>query len=480
MTFDIKQCQSESLLNFRTFLPPNLSTMTKITVTPTGVVAVVATSYILYDTWKNTPEWLSFRKKRKARHLKDANDDLADPQVILAKLQQLRQLVQEKTGNVVVDLPWYKLHACFLSLFHLSAEIRLKHPEHRDNLYQSCGPALDKKQAIYLRQMLDYAHWAYLSSYTELSESLSSRGYQVLRHDVATEPGRVGHYIALNYTERTCLIGLKGTSTFSDVLTDVVGACLPHTLPDKQDIICHEGIFTAATMVADDLELFLKELIIPQQFKILITGHSLGAGTACLLGIILKSRIQPIDLVVVAFATPAVLSYKACLDCLEFCTSVVNNSDMVPRLSISNLLTMNHGLVEVNRRLDEKGLSPDSLRNAYRYAADLLKLDEDTLMTVEELDALFLEIHSKDSLEDDHDLYVPGKVVALYECGVEQKNQEEESIVGTSVEPTKVRGVVADGAMKMLRQIELTTSMVTDHFCDYYEKNLDCLIEAMS
>jgi hypothetical protein len=421
----------------------------------------------LYNTWKNTPEWLSLRKKKKS---KVANDDLADPLIILNKLQQLRQAVQEKTGEILVDLPWYKLHACFLSLFHLHAEIRQKHPDHGDKLHSASGDTtLDKEQAIHLRTMLDYAHWAYLISYTELADLLSTRDYQVLHHDTATEPGRLGHYIAINYTEKMCLIGLKGTSTFSDILTDVVGASLPHSLDDNQDIIVHEGIFTAATMVADDLLDFIQQLILPQKLKVVITGHSLGAGTACLLGIILKSRIPNIGLEVVAFATPAVLNYKACVACSDFCTSVVNNSDMVPRLSISNVLVMNHGLVEINRRLEDKGLSPDSLRKAYLYAADLMKLDEDTLMTVEELDSLFLEIHSKDSLEDDHDLYVPGKVVALYECGAAKG--PDESIV--------VESVVVDGSMKMLRQIERTTSMIADHFCDYYEKNLDGLISGM-
>lgn len=335
----------------------------------------------------------------------------------MSKLQELRALVQEKISVIVQDLPWYKIHACFLSLFNLSTEIRMKHPEHREGLYHECGPSVDKEEAIYLREMLDYAHWAYLSSYMELEENLGMHRYQVLRHDVVTEPGRVAQFVAFNYNDKTCLIGLKGTSTFSDILSDVVGACKNHSLSDSQTITCHERIFTAASMVAHDLEDFLKNLIIPSNYCIVITGHLLGAGTVCLLGILLKARIPSIQLKVVAFATPAVLDYKACRACMPFTTSVLNNSDMVPCMSISNLLTMNHGLVKVNEKLQEQGLSPDSLRSAYCYAADLCKLDEDTLMSVQELDALFLEIHEQDSLHDDHDLYVLGKVVALYECG---------------------------------------------------------------
>jgi sn1-specific diacylglycerol lipase len=226
-------------------------------------------------------------------------------------------------------------------------------------------------------------------------------------------------------------------------------------------------------MVADDIQGFLENLIIPNNYRVVITGHSLGAGTSCLLGLLLSSRIPalqaPDKLKVVAFATPAVLNYTACKACTPFTTSVVNNSDMVPRMSISNLLTMNHGLVEVNRRLEEKGLSPDSLKKAFKYTQDLCKLDEETLMTVEELDALFIEIHENDSLTDEHDLYVPGRVVALYQCG--QEAVETEATVG---------GIVADGSMKMLRQIELATSMIKDHFCDSYQASLDGLLKGLS
>jgi pimeloyl-ACP methyl ester carboxylesterase len=63
-------------------------------------------------------------------------------------------------------------------------------------------------------------------------------------------------------------------------------------LDDNQDIIVHEGIFTAATMVADDLLDFIQQLILPQKFKVVITGHSLGAGTACLL--LQKNQMSPL------------------------------------------------------------------------------------------------------------------------------------------------------------------------------------------
>jgi len=472
--------------------------MSHFNVTPTTCIAVVATTYIVYSSWRNAPDWIKdpFRSKTKDRE-KDANDDLANPAAIIAKLKELYSVVKSKTTEIrdEADLPWYKLHACFWSMFHLSAEIRKKHPKHRDDLYENCGPPVTREEAEYLRMMVDYAKWAYLDSYNELLLKLQGRGYKLLRHDLSTEPGRVGHYIALNYDERICILALKGTSTFSDVLTDCVGASLPHKLDspfaddNKVDIICHEGIFTAASLLADDIQSFLENLIIPENYRIVLCGHSLGAGTACLLGLLLRSRIpslreskaasnsfadrRRLPLEVVAFATPAVLNYTACRACIPFTTCVVNNSDLVPRLSVSNLLTLNHALLEINRRLAERGLSPSSLRKAYHYAKDLCKLDEETLMTVEEMDALFQAIHSQDSLTDEHDLYVPGRVISLFERGEGREALEVQGLEAA------VGGVVVNGSMQMLRRIELTTSMIKDHLCNSYMNNLDDLLRDM-
>lgn len=94
-------------------------------------------------------------------------------------------------------------------------------------------------------------------------------------------------------------------------------------------------------------------------------------------------------------------------------------------------------------------------------------------MTVEELDELFLEIHAKDSLFDEHDLYVPGRVVVLFERGEGREVREQEGLEAA------VGGVMADASMKMLRQVELTTSMVCDHFCKSYANNLDDLLRDM-
>jgi hypothetical protein len=80
------------------------------------------------------------------------------------------------------------------------------------------------------------------------------------------------------------------------VLTDCCGQSVKHTLVGpfgkggKTEIYGHEGILVAANRLANDVELLVEELLLPNQYKLLITGHSLGAGVAALLGVILRSK----------------------------------------------------------------------------------------------------------------------------------------------------------------------------------------------
>jgi hypothetical protein len=93
------------------------------------------------------------------------------------------------------------------------------------------------------------------------------------------------------------LIGIKGTSHFEDLLTDCCGQAIQHDLGSSfveggpTEISCHEGIFAAANRLANDIEVLLDELLLPNKYNLLVTGHSLGAGVAALLGVILRSRI---------------------------------------------------------------------------------------------------------------------------------------------------------------------------------------------
>ena len=88
------------------------------------------------------------------------------------------------------------------------------------------------------------------------------------------------------------------------------------------------------------------------------------------MGVILRSRFpELIDddgkmLKVLAFASPPVLDYDAALASKSFTTTIVNNSDIIPRSSLSNLVVMLEFLSTVHDKMVEKGVSPKDLKSA--------------------------------------------------------------------------------------------------------------------
>jgi hypothetical protein len=296
---------------------------------------------------------------------------------------------------------------------------------------------------------------------------LRPKGYQLIRHDNATEPGRVGHYIAVHHAQKQVVIAIKGTSSLSDVLTDILGKAIPHD--ESPGLRCHEGIYIASKMMLEDTLHLIEQLFVPQNYKVVVTGHSLGAGVASLLGIFLKQALPSnLDLQVYAFATPACCSLQAAMDAQDYITAVVNNHDCVPRMNIINLRLMHKLFLLMDSKLVEKGLSPNDWRSAKRYINDLMIMDAQLLVSPEELTQFFetefslLETDDNKSLLEDVELYVPGKVISIW------NHTNDPSIIG---------GKVTNGNSQVLKQIFVEKNMLSDHSCDSYRQNIEGLLE---
>lgn len=471
--------------------------LTKLEIGAAEIVAFVAVLLLLRSAWRNVPQWAKpdFIRRWEGEDLNaldGKNADINSPFELAGKLQEMMRIAKSRCDTATpANLTFRAFLGSFLAIIRLWQELRQNHPHFREEQYHDYEANradgipgrkvdADADDLANLYTLMEYSDWAYLEDYNELRRRLAGKSFDLVRQDLATQPGRVGHYVALDYTNKIVLVGIKGTSHISDIFTDLVAKALPHELStpfDKNnkakttEIRVHEGIWIAASQLADDIEGLLRKLFVPAGYQVLLCGHSLGAGTSCLLGLLLRSRIPELQdkmsngknrLRVVAFATPAVLNFDACVACAPFCTSVVNNSDIVPRASVSNLVIMNQLMVEIQDKV--KGKYSDhyykiakNFKAFYRNMTDLVKSDEETIMSPDEWDAFFDDTH-RATLETNN-LYVPGKVICLFERD------------GTGLDdPAKKEfgGVVADGGMKMLRQVELTPTMVSDHSCSSY------------
>ena len=305
-------------------MPPSNNTNNDSYLNTSTIIAIVSTAALIYTQCSNLPDWV-FKEGSdgtKARSSdKDANDDLATPTAVMNKLVEMMDIVG-KVSDKVVPTHSKKNHgnntrsmdqetklaltdsmtevqmvaACY-SLIHLHRELRAKDPDYRDKLYDDDrhNDSVQLNELNELAEYLEYAHWAYESSHAVMAQHCKAAGLDLIRHDTATEPGRVGHFVAANHSEKRVIIGLKGTSTLSDVLTDLIAIPKEHvgcyfdddtfaappedaSQSDKaaETMRCHEGIFTAAIWVADSLQPMIENLFVPLNYKVIICGHSLG------------------------------------------------------------------------------------------------------------------------------------------------------------------------------------------------------------
>jgi hypothetical protein len=143
-------------------------------------------------------------------------------------------------------------------------------------------------------------------------------------------------------------IVFRGSVSTADVITDIVARPVPYfaarPLDDDFDVATagpaltttHQGMYFAALRCYSTLKLPLAELVKRNpSFRLIFTGHSLGAGVAALLGDMLKPTYPKLELWL--HACPAVFQPDYA-ESLDWVTTTVNGPDPVPRLSFASII----------------------------------------------------------------------------------------------------------------------------------------------
>uniref|UniRef100_A0A3P9KLF9 Diacylglycerol lipase-beta n=1 Tax=Oryzias latipes TaxID=8090 RepID=A0A3P9KLF9_ORYLA len=147
-------------------------------------------------------------------------------------------------------------------------------------------------------------------------------------------------FVALDHKREAVVVAVRGTLSLKDVLTDLSAEC--EQLPVEGvsgACYAHKGMCQAAgyiyrTLVNDGI--LNQAFSIAPEYKLVITGHSLGAGTASVLAILLRSSFPTLQCY--AFSPPGGLLSKALAEYSKgFVVSIVLGKDLVPRLSIPNM-----------------------------------------------------------------------------------------------------------------------------------------------
>eukprot|EP00401_Gymnodinium_catenatum_P014385 CAMPEP_0117540780 /NCGR_PEP_ID=MMETSP0784-20121206/43675_1 /TAXON_ID=39447 /ORGANISM="" /LENGTH=508 /DNA_ID=CAMNT_0005337445 /DNA_START=43 /DNA_END=1569 /DNA_ORIENTATION=+ len=232
---------------------------------------------------------------------------------------------------------------------------------HHDSLEAPAksGQCLDLRLLKELKHWLIFASGAYGSADKALANdakgsiSAALAGHAEVKTACLPAAGvqLPGHFVAVDQEHRVVVLGVRGTSTLSDAVTDAVGDAV--TSPLVPGVQFHKAMLASAVAVLERTRNDLTEALQANRgFSVLVTGHSLGAGTAIICSILLKASPLPGSPTIrcFAFAPPPVVAPvdAAPVRAVEIIT-LVNRFDAVPRASLANVFRLGQEAMAIDK-----------------------------------------------------------------------------------------------------------------------------------
>ncbi|CAL4059419.1 unnamed protein product, partial [Meganyctiphanes norvegica] len=186
-----------------------------------------------------------------------------------------------------------------------------------------------------------------------LQDMAPSDGVELVYITYHVDVGETPFFVALDHSRRAIVISIRGTLSMKDVITDLNAESEPIPMDIiKEDWLGHKGMVAAAEYIRTKLR---EEGILDKAFAadpsrgtpnydLVLVGHSLGAGTAAILAILLKQ--QHPNLSCFSYSPPGgLLSMPAVEYSRAFITSVVVGKDVVSRIGLHQMETLRADLI---------------------------------------------------------------------------------------------------------------------------------------
>lgn len=147
-------------------------------------------------------------------------------------------------------------------------------------------------------------------------------------------------------------MSIRGSFSFRDIFTDLTANSDRFDAPGfPPDSAAHRGMIAGAEILLKRLQethILDRAFNTYTEYKLVLTGHSLGAGIATLAGARLRSKYP--DLQVFAYATPAgLLTREAARYTEAFVFTVGVGDDFVMRLSVESIENLRTMIIETIR-----------------------------------------------------------------------------------------------------------------------------------
>jgi hypothetical protein len=151
---------------------------------------------------------------------------------------------------------------------------------------------------------------------------------------------RPAYFIAIDDRRLNAVVlAIRGTASLKDALTDLAA-----TVDEFGIGFGHRGMVRAANWFRDCEMERLQKLCKEKSLKLIVCGHSLGAGTAALVTMLFKSHFD--DIHCYAFAPPASVSDGLCAMTEDHITSVILGDDIVPRFSTVSVENLRQEVID--------------------------------------------------------------------------------------------------------------------------------------
>lgn len=119
------------------------------------------------------------------------------------------------------------------------------------------------------------------------------------------------HIVFLDHITRSIVVAIRGTASLSDMITDLYIEASPFLDPSKE-VYAHKGIAESAEAMLPAITATINKIKAKdrgkyEKYRVITTGHSLGAGSAALLAVLLSTESK-IPVTCFAFAPPPIIS----------------------------------------------------------------------------------------------------------------------------------------------------------------------------
>ncbi|ETK97083.1 hypothetical protein F441_00362 [Phytophthora nicotianae CJ01A1] len=185
--------------------------------------------------------------------------------------------------------------------------------------------------------------------------------------------------IVKDKSRKELIISVRGSMSFYDYVTDGLAQIvrmepseLPDDIPYSFDTRTHYGMLRTARQIFKDLQEGTRKAVFwdfamancspggltddeETDWKVVVCGHSMGAGVACILAILLRKMFP--NTKAFLYASPPLFDPETAAWTRTFATTAVYGDDIVPRLSIANMA----------RLRDEMAIHYDAVANEPLY-----------------------------------------------------------------------------------------------------------------